>query len=457
MRETILIIDDEEGIRTSLAGVLEDEGYTVQLAADGEEGLAMAREEMPDLVLLDIWMPGMDGLEVLQRLKAIYPGLTVVMISGHGTIETAVKSTRMGAQDFIEKPLSLEKVLLTISNAMELGRLRQENDSLRGMIHPETELVGNSPAIASLREQIALVAASSAPVLISGESGAGKELAASLIHTGSDRSERPLIQINCAFIPEELLAVELFGHGGGSGPEDGATKGKCDLADGGTLFLDEVTGLSPALQARVLRFLQEGTFERVDGGRPVRVDIRIIAATSRSMEEAIRDGSFREDLFYRLNIIPLTLTPLRERRDDIPLLVDHFLEGFHRREGGVRKQMAPEAVEILANYDWPGNVRELRNIVERLVIMTPGTTITAAHMPDSLAANDTDRYEGGERDYGFLGMASLKEAREEFEREFILQKLEEHDWNVSRTAEAIELERSNLHRKIKSYGIELKK
>jgi two-component system nitrogen regulation response regulator NtrX len=457
MKETILIIDDEEGIRTSLAGVLEDEGYTVRLAADGEEGLAMAREEMPDLVLLDIWMPGMDGLDVLQRLKTVYPGLTVVMISGHGTIETAVRSTRMGAQDFIEKPLSLEKVLLTISNALELGRLRQENDSLRGMIHPETELVGETPSMAVLREQIALVAASSAPVLISGENGTGKELVASLLHCGSDRRERPLIQVNCASMPEELLEIELFGQQWGTGSDTGFRKGKCDLADGGTLFLDEISGLPAPLQGKVLRLIQEGTFERAGGGKAVRVDVRLLAATTAPLEDAVRKGIFREDLFYRLNVVPLTVPPLRERRGDIPLLVEHFMEAFQRREGGAKKRVDQEALDILAAYDWPGNVRELRNIMERLVIMTPGSTITAAHMPDSMVAGDPGRYEESDRGCGFLGMASLKEAREEFEREFILQKLEENDWNVSKTAEAIELERSNLHRKIKSYGIDLKK
>jgi two-component system nitrogen regulation response regulator NtrX len=290
MKETILIIDDEEGIRTSLAGVLEDEGYTVRLAADGEEGLAMAREEMPDLVLLDIWMPGLDGLEVLQRLKAVFPGLSVVMISGHGTIETAVRSTRLGAQDFIEKPLSLEKVLLTIANALEISRLRQENDSLRGMIHPGTEMVGEAPAMTALRGEMERVSATSTPVLIYGESGSGKELAASLIHFNSDRRDHPLIQVNCSSMPEELLEVELFGQDSGAGADELPRKGKCDLADGGTLFLDEIAGLSPSLQGKVLRLIQVGTFERAGGGRSIRVDVRLVAAATRPSKRGFGRG-----------------------------------------------------------------------------------------------------------------------------------------------------------------------
>jgi two-component system nitrogen regulation response regulator NtrX len=310
--------------------------------------------------------------------------------------------------------------------------------------------------MAGLWEQIGLVAPTSAPVLVTGESGSGKELVASLIHRGSERCDRPLIPVNCSAIPAELLEVELFGQEEGGGQEP--HKGRLDLADGGSLFLDEVGDMPQAVQARVLRLLQEGVYERAGGSRPLVADIRIIAATSRPLYELVQGGEFREDLFSRLNVVPLTVPPLRERENDIPLLVEHFLEVFCSREGYAPKRVMPEAMELLKRYEWPGNVRELKNIMERLVIMTPGAVITTAHIPESIASAESARDTGGETRNGALfGHASLREAREEFEREFILQKLEENDWNISRTAEAIELERSNLHRKIKSYGIDLKK
>jgi two-component system, NtrC family, nitrogen regulation response regulator NtrX len=458
MTDTILIVDDEEAIRSSLAGILEDEGYHTLAAADGVEALSLCARDLPGLVLLDIWMPRMDGIETLQRLKELHPSLNVIMMSGHGTIETAVKSTKLGAYDFIEKPLSLEKVVVTVENALAMTRLKEENASLRGMVLRSHEMIGNSMSMQQLREQIRLVAPSNASVLITGENGTGKELVARSVHFHSPRRDKPFVEINCAAIPEELIESELFGHERGAFTGAVAQKkGKFDLADGGTLFLDEIGDMSLKTQAKVLRILQEKKFERVGGTRTVEVDVRIVAATNKLLEEEIRNGSFREDLFYRLNVVPFKVPPLRARRDDIPLLVDSFLNALCRRDGTELKRIVPEALEAMKRYDWPGNVRELKNIVERLVIMTPGGTITENHLPDYLRVEGNGREAGGGRLDSVLELSSLREAREEFEREFIIQKLEENDWNVSKTAEAIELERSNLHRKIKSYGIDMKK
>ncbi len=458
MDETILIVDDEESIRTSLGGILEDEGYRTLFAMDGVEALETAIREAPDLVLLDIWMPRMDGLETLRKLKELDPRLTVIMMSGHGTIETAVRSTKLGAYDFIEKPLSLEKVIITVHNALGVNLLREENASLRGMVQQDNEMIGISQAMRKLVEQIRIVAPSNASVLISGENGTGKELVARSIHNYGQRREKRFVEVNCAAIPEELIESELFGHE--KGAFTGAVaqkKGKFDLADGGTIFLDEIGDMSLKTQAKVLRILQERKFERVGGTRTVEVDVRVIAATNKLLDNEIRAGNFREDLFYRLNVVPFKVPPLRERKDDIPLLVEHFLDLFSRREGRERKMIVPEVMALMKNYDWPGNVRELKNLIERLVIMTSGGTITLNHLPDYITAGETTR----EIVMGKLGsmqeFASLREAREEFEKEFIIQKLEENDWNITKTAESIELERSNLHRKIKSYGIDLKK
>ncbi|MBJ6726898.1 sigma-54-dependent transcriptional regulator [Geomesophilobacter sediminis] len=458
MNETILIVDDEEGIRSSLAGILEDEGYRTIAAADGMEALAVCKREIPRLVLLDIWMPRMDGLQTLQALKERYPELNVIMMSGHGTIETAVKSTKLGAYDFIEKPLSLEKVVVTVENALAMTRLKEENASLRGLVLQSHEMIGSSPAMVKLREQIRMVAPTNASVLITGENGTGKELVARSVHFHSQRREKPFIEINCAAIPEELIESELFGHERGAFTGAVAQKkGKFDQADGGTIFLDEIGDMSLKTQAKVLRILQERKFERVGGTRTIEVDVRVVAATNKLLEEEIKNGAFREDLFYRLNVVPFKVPSLRDRRDDIPLLVTYFLDTFCRREERELKMIVPEALEALKRYDWPGNVRELKNIVERLVIMTPGGTITVNHLPDYLV-NDAGSRDGNTgRLESVLELSSLREAREEFEKEFIIQKLEENDWNVSRTAEAIELERSNLHRKIKSYGIDVKK
>jgi two-component system nitrogen regulation response regulator NtrX len=454
--KSILIVDDEPNIRESLKGILQDEGFRPLFAQNGEEGLALTKEETPDLILLDIWMPGMDGIETLRRIREAYPEQLVVMMSGHGTIETAVKATKLGAFDFIEKPLSLEKVLLCIQNAMKVGQLVEENRFLKAKLAKEYEMIGDSPAIRSLKKQISIAAPTSGWVLISGENGTGKELVARAIHNLSQRQDKPFIEVNCAAIPEELIESELFGHE--KGAFTGATtlrKGKFDQAHEGTLFLDEIGDMTLKTQAKVLRILQERKFERVGGHRTIEVDVRVIAATNKDLEEEINRGNFREDLYYRLNVIPFHVPALRTRPEDIPALASHFLTFFSSKESREQKLLAQEAMDALLNYSWPGNVRELKNLIERLVIMTPEKTITEKHLPPSLFSKRAPLGRGSFSACTESG--TFKEAKEEFEKEFLMQKLEENDWNISRTAEAIEVERSNLHRKIKSFGIELKK
>jgi two-component system nitrogen regulation response regulator NtrX len=457
MSKSILVVDDERDIRTSLTGILEDEGFQVSCAASGVEALESVSQEMPDIVLLDIWMPGLDGLETLEKLKTLFPNLTVIMISGHGTIETAVRATKLGAFDFIEKPLSLDKVLITVNNALQMGDLLVENEELKRVAGYEYELVGDSPAVTGLREQIMRVAPTAASILVTGENGTGKELVARSLHYYSTRRTRPFVVINCAAIPEELIEHELFGHE--KGAFSGALsqkKGKIDTADGGTLFLDEVGDMSLATQGKILRMLQERCFERVGGNRSVKVDIRVAAASSRELADEVRHGRFREELYYQLNVIPFRVPPLRERKEDIPLLVSQFVSQFNRREGGEPKVFAPEALHLLTRFDWPGNVRELKNTVERILIMIPGRTIVA----EDIAGLFHDHVSMSAAEGNHTAQAApgtLRKAREEFERDFIIQKLEENDWNISRTAEIIELERSNLHRKIKNYGIDVKK
>ncbi len=455
--QSILIVDDEKSIRESLTGILQDEGFQPTTAENGEEALARIREDKPDLILLDIWMPGMDGLETLTKIREIYSDQPVVMMSGHGTIETAVRATKLGAYDFIEKPLSLEKVLLCIQNAMNVGRLVEENRELKAKIGKEHEMIGNSKPIQELKKQIKIAAPTSGWVLITGENGTGKELVARAIHHGSKRSRNAFVEVNCAAIPEELIESELFGHEKGS--FTGATtqrRGKFDQAHQGTLFLDEIGDMSLKTQAKVLRILQEHKFERVGGNRTIEVDVRVIAATNKDLEKEIKEGNFREDLYYRLNVIPFYVPALRERKSDIPQLANHFLDYFCSKESREIKSLEEEAMEILTNYSWPGNVRELKNLIERLAIMTPGNLITVEQLPQALF----DRRHHATREQASsvnLSADTFRTAKEEFEKEFLLQKLEENDWNISRTAEVIEVERSNLHRKIKAYGIELKK
>ena len=449
MKETVLVVDDEAGVRASLAGILGDEGYAVEAVGSGEEALAAFESRRYDLVLLDVWLPGADGLEVLGRIRAADPELPVVVISGHGTIETAVKAVRLGAQDFVEKPLSLEKTLLAVRNALRRGRLETEVRALRRQLDERYVMVGESPAIRRLRGEIAQAAPSNGRALVYGENGTGKELVARAIHAQSLRSSGPFVEVNCAAIPEELIESELFGHT--KGAFTGALaprKGKFELADGGTLFLDEIADMSLKTQAKVLRVLQEQVVDRVGGTSTIRVDVRVIAATNKDLPAEIRAGRFREDLYFRLNVIPIVVPALRERDDDISRLVEYFLQQLSREYGRRLKTLTPPAMAALRDYDWPGNVRELRNVLERLMIMVPGDTIDAQHLSlPGTTPREAPLFAGD----GHL--PPLAEAREEFEKEYILRVLAANRGNMSRTADALGVERSNLYRKMKGYGI----
>jgi two-component system nitrogen regulation response regulator NtrX len=456
-REEIVVVDDEKNIRSSLEGILKDEGYRVRGIATGEDLVRSLSQSLPDLVVLDVWLPGMDGLQALEEVKRLHPELPVIMISGHSTVESAVRATKLGAYDFIEKPLSLEKTVLAVRNALDHHRLEQENLALRRTLGERYEIVGESAAIQSLRAQIQSAAPSHGRVLIRGESGTGKELIARAIHRQSLRAERPFVEVNCAAIPDELIESELFGHEKGS--FTGATtkrRGKFELADGGTIFLDEVGDMSLKTQAKVLRVLQEQTFERVGGNETLMVDVRVIAASNKDLEEEIRKGTFREDLFYRLNVIPFEVSPLRERKEDIPLLATHFLGLFSHEYGKRQKTLSPDTVNLLLQYAWPGNVRELRNVIERMVIMVPHDVIGRQDLAPSLRLRSQSEDEspaGPEVDLD----GTLREARDTFEKAFIERRLREAHWNITRAAERLGIERSNLHRKMKGYGIEASK
>jgi len=450
MADTVLIVDDEPSIIQSLQGILTDEGFEVMAADAGLKALDIIKETIPDIVLLDIWMPDIDGIETLERIRELYPGLQVIMISGHGTIETAVRATKLGAYDFIEKPLSLEKVLLSINNALKYNRLEAELDFFRERDRQRYQITGHSQAITELREQIKIVAPTNAWVLIAGENGTGKELVAHTIHRLSKRKDKPLIEVNCAAIPEDLIESELFGHE--KGAFTGATtmkRGKFDQANDGTLFLDEIGDMSLKAQSKVLRILQEQRFERVGGNRTIRVDVRVIAATNKNLEEEIEKGTFRDDLYFRLNVIPIRVPPLRERVDDILELTNEFLDEFSLDSKKERKFLTPEALDLLMNYSWPGNVRELKNLTERMAIMYPDRVIGEKDISPPF---NTSRMEESKLESCF-SFDSLKEAREMFEKNFIASKLREFEGNISKTAEAIGMERSNLHKKIKAYGL----
>jgi len=460
MNKRILIVDDEKSIRDSVAGILMDEGYEPLCAASAEEGLDMVAREEIDLVLLDIWMPGMDGLEALRRMKEQMPHLPVIMISGHGTIETAVQATKSGAYDFIEKPPSYEKLVLAISNALHYVKLAEENRILRQQSVKRLELTGKSPAVEVLREKIRRVAPTDAWVLILGEHGTGKELVAQTIHRLSRSAEKPMIELNCAAIPEELIESELFGHE--KGAFTGATagkRGKFDLADGGMLFLDEIADMSLKTQAKILRILQEQKFERVGGSKTLSVNVRVLAATNKNLEEEIARGNFREDLYWRLNVVPIHVPPLRERLADLPFFVEDFLEDFARKGLG-KKEFSPEALRVMGRHNWPGNVRELRNFVERLVIMCPGDRVEVSDVQQNLPGGETQAQEtvlssdAAEETLSLTESIDFKEARRRFEYDFLRSKLEQNNWNISQTAEQIGLERSHLHKKIKSLAIE---
>jgi two-component system nitrogen regulation response regulator NtrX len=445
--EHILIVDDEPAIRTALRGVLEDEGYRVTAVPGGPDALAALAEDGHDLVFLDIWMPGLDGLETLTEIKRLRPDVMVVMISGHGTIETALKAARLGAYDFVEKPLSLEKTLLTVSRALEHGRLERENAALKARLSERSEIIGDTPVMRRLREQIATAAPSSGRVLIHGENGSGKELVARAIHALSARREQPFVEVNCAAIPDELIESELFGHERGAFTgATGRRRGRFELANSGTLFLDEIGDMSVRTQAKVLRSLEEQAFERVGGKETIKVDVRVIAASNRDLASLIAEGRFREDLYYRLNVIPIEVPPLRSRKDDIPLLVDHFIAVFCHENGKPPKHLTGEALAYFLAYDWPGNVRELRNMVERLVIMAPRETIGPDDLPPPLRPKTIEESAPSPA-------RSLREARDNFERAYILAELRAHDWNMTRTADRLGIERSHLYRKLKAHGI----
>ena len=449
MKRSILIVDDEESIRFSLKGGLEDEGYHTLLAADGEEAVQVIEKNEIDLILLDVWMPGKDGLQILEELNKDGFRPPVIIMTGHGSIDTAIRATRLGALDFIEKPLDLNKIIITINNTLHLRALEEENALLRKKAEKDDEIVGSSPAIGKLKEQIDRAAPSDAWVLILGENGTGKELVARRLHKKSRRNKQPFVEVNCAAIPQELIESELFGHE--KGAFTGATerrRGKFDLANNGTLFLDEIGDMSLPTQAKILRILQEQRFERVGGSQTIQVDVRVLTATNKDLEKEIEEGRFRQDLYYRLNVIPINVPRLVDRKEDIPELVEHFLKMYASLKGGKKKTMTEGAVKKLMQHDWPGNVRELKNIVERLVIMTPGDTITADDIIplSSRSSSETDR---------LIDIPLLKDARAQFEKIFIESKLKECGFNISRTADLIGVERSNLHRKIKGLGIDV--
>ena len=450
MKSRILVIDDEAEIRRSVRMILEYEGYEVIEASSGPEGVTLAEREGPDLVFLDIKMPGMDGLDALQRIKATNETLPVVIISGHGTVSTAVEATKLGAFDFIEKPLASERVLVTIRNALDQTRLRDENTSLKRAVEVRHQMVGESSALRQVWDAIKRAAPTNATVLLLGESGSGKELVARSIHRNSLRSRDRFVQVNCAAIPEELIESELFGHEKGS--FTGATEkqiGKFEQADRGTIFLDEVGDMSAKTQAKVLRVLQEGEVERLGSAKTIKVDVRVIAATNKDLEAEIEKGNFREDLYFRLSVIPIRVPPLRDRRDDISALVRHFADLFSRDNNRRPQRFTPAALDYLQRARWKGNVRELKNTVERLIIMTPGEVIDVDDLRDivRLEAKATSGDNEKERP------GTLREFKESAERTFLVGKLRENNWNISKTAEVIGTPRSNLYKKLEQYGI----
>ena len=444
----ILIIDDEASIRSTLSNILSDEGHRTTLCESGEEGIAQFAREEFDLIILDLWLPGIDGLAVLERLRTA-GAPPIIVISGHGNVDAAVRATRLGAYDFLEKPLSLERILLTVNHALADRKLRDQVRDLKRHLTIEELLIGESEPMKKLDQQIRGAAPSNSRVLITGENGSGKEIVARTLHRLSHRAEQPFIDVNCAAIPEELIESELFGHrkGAFTGAID-ERKGKFELADGGTLFLDEIGDMSFKTQAKVLRVLQEQTFQKIGGQQTIKVDVRVLAATNKDLEAEIANGSFRSDLYYRLNVVPLEVPPLRSRGQDIVLLAEHFLRRFAAEAGTPKKKLSAAAATKLKGYSWPGNVRELRNVIERLAILAPGETIDA---------EDIQLGTRGEVAPEIAANLTLKDAREEFERQYILARLRELGGNVSRTADALGVERSNLYRKLHAYGIKVER
>ena len=455
MKARILVIDDEAEIRRSVRMILEYEGYDVQEASSGPEGFALIEREPPDLVFMDIRMPGQDGLETLQKIRHVNESLPVVIISGHGTVSTAVEATKLGAFDFIEKPLASERVLVTIRNALDSTRLQDENRSLKRAVEARYQMVGESQALRGIWDSIKRAAPTNATVLLLGESGAGKELVARSIHRNSLRSRERFVQVNCAAIPEELIESELFGHEKGS--FTGATEkqiGKFEQADHGTIFLDEVGDMSAKTQAKVLRVLQEGEVERLGSARTIKVDVRVIAATNKDLEGEIERGTFREDLYFRLSVIPITVPPLRDRREDIPALVRHFADLFGRENNRRAQRFTAGALEFMQKARWKGNIRELRNTVERLLIMTPGDTIDVDDLRDAVRPDVKPPVAPEAHGTSHpLSPNTLREFKESAERKFLVEKLRENAWNISKTAEVIGTPRSNLYKKLEQYAI----
>jgi two-component system nitrogen regulation response regulator NtrX len=454
MKPRILVIDDEAAIRDSLRMILEYEHYDFVGASNGPDGVMLVKRDPPDVVMLDIKMPGMSGLETLAEIRKVDEALPVAMISGHGTITDAMQATRLGAFDFIEKPFTSERVLVTIAKGLELRELRQENRELKLAMESKYEIVGDSSGLRKVLEALKRAAPTNATVLLFGESGVGKELVARTIHRNSSRAAQRFVQVNCAAIPEELIESELFGHEKGS--FTGATEkqiGKFEQADRGTIFLDEVADMSQKTQAKVLRVLQEQEVERLGSARTIKVDVRVIAATNKNLEEAIERGDFREDLYFRLNVIPILVPPLRERREDIPRLVEHFARRFSEEHNMRAKRFDPRATEALQRYRWRGNIRELRNTVERVMIMTAGDVIRAEDLPEEVRVDSAPRAldNGLKATVGPPG--TLREFKDASERAFLVQKLRENNWNISKTAEVIDTPRSNLYKKLEQYGI----
>ena len=452
MRETVLIVDDEESILRSVSDILADEGYRTVTACDGHQALQRITESPPDVVLLDVAMPGRDGIETLAEVRRSWPELPVVMMSGHGSVETAVRATKLGAYDFLEKPLSYDKILLCVRHSLESARLELLNSELREELARQNELIGESPVMRELKDQISMAAPTDGWVLITGENGTGKEVVARELHAHSKRAHSPFVAVNCAAIPEELIESELFGHEKGSFTGALQTRrGKFEGADGGIIFLDEIGDMSLRTQAKILRILQEHSFERVGGTETLEVNVRVIAATNKDLETEMAAGRFREDLYYRLNVIPFHVPPLRERGDDIPQLVEHFLQRFAAENGKPRPKVTDAALQQLVAYAWPGNVRELQNIVERLVLMTPAEEIGVEDLPAQLTAPEREKRLRG------LATEKLAEARAAFEREFLEEKLRENRGNISRTAEVVGLARETLSRKLRNLGIQVEK
>ena len=446
----LLIIDDEGGIRGALVQVFEYEGHEVLAAEDGPDGIALAADFRPDVIFLDVKMPGLDGLDVLARLREDDPSALVIMISGHGTIDTAVEATRKGAYDFLEKPLDTDRLLVTLRRALELKGLTQSMADLRSQIESRYEIVGTSYPVRQVLERLERVAPTDARVLITGENGTGKELVARAIHRLSSREARPFIEVNCAAIPSELIESALFGHMRGSFTGAVADRaGKFEQADGGTLFLDEIGDMSKDAQAKVLRALEQGVITRVGGSKALQVDVRVIAATNKELERQIDEGDFREDLYYRLNVVPIQMPPLRERRDDIPMLIQHFTDIMTRREGMSPRSFETAAIDRLQALPWPGNVRELRNTVERLLILSTGDSVQSQDVELLAAGRSAGSGVGGE----LLSTDNFADFKKGAERAYILQKLRENDWNVAETARRIDMPRSNLYKKIERYEL----